>query len=126
MNKIWVAAAMLALVIALCITEGTLTTSLPRDLQEDIQTSVQCVERLEYDDARSHIDKAKEDVETTRTMLSTFTPHDRFENIEKNVSLLDSLLEHQEYDTFIIVAEQADELIKRIEISESLRIENIF
>lgn len=125
MKRIWIAVVAIILIVGACIAENILTTTMPEKVDEKIKMSKICVQKGEYEAAESMIAEAKEDMQFTQSVLSTFTPHTRFDYIEHNISLLESLLENEEYDTFLVVSEQSDDLIEYIEQAEKLKIENI-
>lgn len=125
MKRIWIAVSALAIVIVLCVVENVLLTKLPNKLRDDINEVETYVVEGDYENARSKMDESVDDMENMRIVLSTFTPHTRFEYIEHNISLLSSLLDNGEYNSFLIASEQSNDLLDCIQQSERIKAENI-
>lgn len=125
MNRIWVAVFALIFIISLCLTERGLSNKITNEITNGLDKSIILVENQKYDEAKIYAKEVQNNWKKQEGILFIFTPHDRFNTFEDHIRSLDSLLETEQYEDYIVNAKKSSETLNHINESENLKIENI-
>lgn len=125
MKRVWVALVMMCTVFALCITELIIANKMTDHLSETLEKAQNCVKEQQIEQALQYSDRVAEDWEHYHKILSMFLIHDRLEQIDQSLAVLDTNLKCEQYDDFLSEASRTTAQLEHIKDTELPTIQNI-
>ncbi len=126
MKRIWFAIIAFIIMIGLCVSERFITDNITNEITQTINFASDLVKEEKYEEAKVYANKAQDLWKKKQNILFLFTPHDRYNMFEEYINSLDTWLEVENYEQFLVEATKADLNLNHINQSEDLTFANIF
>ena len=125
MKRLWAAAAILAISLALCWMGIRTTLDYSGHLSNILQEARTAAEEGDLDKALQLSEQAEENWKSSHKVMSTYIPHARLESIDLSLASLSPLIQHGTVDQFASECARAAAQIASLEEAEMPILENI-
>lgn len=126
MNKVWVAVAVLILVLGISITGMILNINTASDMTEFINETRNYVEKEDFNTAVQTIEDAVEELDKRMEWMLIFVSHGKLDEIEETILVARSFLKNKEIPEFMAECERALAMLNHYREVEYPYFNNIF
>jgi PBP1b-binding outer membrane lipoprotein LpoB len=126
MKRIWIALALLALVIATCVMGICYTREITEKMTQTVQEAKDAEKRGDIDTAYELSITARKDWKNAHNVLCVYMVHNDLEEIDQTLALLPELCLNGAKDTFLSECDRGLTLISSLDESVSPKFENVF
>lgn len=126
MNKVWIAAVVLALVLGISITGMILNIGTATDITNYIEETRNCVEKDDLDTAQKKIENAVEELDKRMEWMLIFVSHGKLDEIEETLLVAQSFLKSRETPEFMAECERVLVMLEHYREVEYPYLNNIF
>lgn len=125
MKRVWAAAAIFVVLVALCISGIALTVHMTDNTEDYLEQAQQAAENKDKDKASNLIDTITEKWRGYHKIMSTYIPHARLEAIDQTLALLGPSIKNEDYDSFLAECNRAESMINHLKDTEMPTADNV-
>lgn len=126
MNKVWIAAAVLVLVLGISITGMILNINTASDMTEFIKETRNYVEKDDFNTAAQTMETAVEELDNRMKWMLVFVSHGKLDEIEETILVAQSFLKNKEIPQFMAECERALSMLDHYREVEYPYFNNVF
>lgn len=126
MKRIWIAFAVLTLILGLCVTEIFIVDNISNKLYDELNFAQEAINEENMETAKSINDRLENYWGNHYEALAMFIPHHRLESIDESFAVIEKNLENDESSDYLAESSRLKVLIKHLNDVETPTINNIF
>lgn len=125
MNRIWTAISILLVLMIGCITELTYINKITNDMKDRLLEINQYVENNSMETALKSSNELHEEWDKNHSIMALFITHDRLENIDQSVEIINANIKSDESSDFFTESARLYAQLNHLKDTELPTINNI-
>lgn len=126
MKRLWIALALISIVLVTCVIGISYTQKITSEMTQTVEAAKEAQKRGDVNAAYELSTTAKNNWKDAHRVLCVYMVHNDLEEIDQTLALLPELCRNGAKDSFLSECDRGLTLISSLNESESPNIENIF
>lgn len=125
MKRVWAAGAILTVVLGISILGLTFSNRIISDMRGEIEQVQQALGESQLDVAKEHNDELMRLWQEHYSLLCTYVPHNKLEQVDQSLSVLATNMEYEEFSQLATELSRAYSQLEHLKDTEFPKLENI-